>query len=281
MIHLAGPRPVPRSRPAASVLAAAEESELHNELKTIWADGGIAHGGWLSIASSVTAEVMASVGFDYLCVDMQHGTTDYRTMYSMLQSMSASNSVPVVRVPWNEPGIIGRVLDAGALGVIVPMVNSVGEAAAAVQACRYPPEGARSWGPIRASRVYDEYSPAAANAAVACIPMIETAEAVESLDQILALDGIDAIYVGPADLSISYGQEPAADNPGEFAAALEHIVDSCRRHGVVPGIHTRPALAQKRRDQGFRMITVASDLLGLAAGAGEMLQGGTPDDAMY
>jgi 4-hydroxy-2-oxoheptanedioate aldolase len=251
---------------------------MHNPLKDIWAEGKTAHGGWLSIGHTMTAEVMGSIGFDYLCVDMQHGTADYSQTLAMLQTLRASPSVPLARVPWNEPGIIGRVLDAGALGIIVPMVNSVEEAEAAVAACRYPPEGARSWGPVRPARIHEGYSPASANTGVACIPMIETAQAVAALDDILEVPGIDAVYVGPADLSISYGLPPASDNSGPFSAALAKIVASCEAHNVTPGVHTSPQFAQLRRDQGFRMITVASDLLGLAAGAASMLAGGTPGE---
>ena len=251
---------------------------MNNPLKDIWANGEIAHGGWLSVGHTMTAEVMGSIGFDYLCVDMQHGTADYSQAFAMLQTLRSSPSAPVARVPWNEPGIIGRMLDAGAVGIIVPMVNSVEEAEAAVAACRYPPDGARSWGPIRPARIHEDYSPASANAGVACIPMIETAQAVAALDDILQVPGIDAVYVGPADLSISYGQPPASDNDGPFSDALAGIVAGCEAHGVVPGVHTSPEFAQVRRDQGFRMITVASDLLGLAAGATTMLAGGTPGE---
>lgn len=265
--------------PDRSASVASRKELMNNPLKDIWADGKVAHGGWLSIGHTMTAEAMGSIGFDYLCVDMQHGTADYSQAFSMLQTLRSSTSALLARVPWNEPGIIGRTLDAGAAGVIVPMVNSVEEAEAAVAACRYPPDGARSWGPIRPGRIYDGYSPASANAGVACIPMIETAQAVAALDDILQVPGIDAVYVGPADLSISYGQPPASDNDGPFAEALTRIVAACEANGVIPGVHTSPQFAQARREQGFRMITVASDLLALAAGAASMLSGGTADDS--
>ena len=247
---------------------------MRNQLKEIWQAGDVAHGGWLSVANTLTAEVMGEVGFDYLCIDMQHGAADYADALAMLQALRASSSAPIARVPWNEPGIIGRILDAGAIGVIVPMVNSVAEAKAAVAACRYPPAGSRSWGPMRAARLHDDYSPGSANDGVAVIPMIETAQAVEAIDGILDIPGIDAVYVGPADLSISYGLPPASDNDGVFVEALERIVSTCRAKGVIPGIHTTPELAQKRRDQGFRMITVTSDAIALGAGAKSMLSGG-------
>lgn len=250
---------------------------MDNKLKSIWRDGGVAHGGWLSLGDPHAAELMGSIGFDYLCVDMQHGAADYARAVSIFQALQGSTSVPIARVPWNEPGVIGRVLDAGAQGVIVPMVNSVDEVKAAVAACRYPPDGSRSWGPMRAGRLHEGYTPESANAGVAVIPMIETKQAVDSLAEILEVDGIDGVYVGPADLSISYGLPPGSNNPGAFLSALERIVRLCEAAGVVPGVHTTPALAQTRRDQGFRMITVTSDALGMVAGATSMLEAGLRD----
>lgn len=251
---------------------------MQNVLKEIWADGAVAHGGWLGIPDALVSETMGSLGFDYLCIDMQHGMADYTQALAMLQAMTGTDAVPIARVPWNEPGIIGRMLDAGALGVIIPMVNSAEEAQAAVNACRYAPLGTRSWGPTRAARLHENYSIAAANTAVACIPMIETATAVAAIDEILAVPGIDAIYIGPADLSITYGLKPGGDNDGAFATAIDTVLAACERHGVVPGIHANPALAQKRREQGFRMITVASDLVALVEGATHMLTGGLSKD---
>jgi len=249
---------------------------MDNSLKSMWAGGKTAHGAWLSIGHTTTAEIIGGLGFDYLCIDMQHGTADYREMFAMLQALRSSPSALLVRVPWNEPGIIGRVLDAGADGVIVPMVNSVEEAAAAVAACRYPPHGARSWGPVRPALIHADYTPDTGNAGVACIPMIETAAAVDALEDILQIPGIDAVYVGPADLSISYGLPPGSDNEGPFPGALERVVAACNEHGVIPGVHTTSQLAQQRRDQGFRMVTVCSDVLALTSGATRMLRDGTP-----
>lgn len=251
---------------------------MHNSLKQAWQDGKTAHGGWLSLYDAFAASVMGGVGFDYLVVDMQHGLADYTQATRLLHSVVSSASVPMVRVPGNDPAIIGRVLDAGALGIIVPMVNSAEEAAAAVRACRYAPDGTRSWGPLLAARLHDEYQTAAANDSILCIPMIETARAVAAIDDILAVPGIDAIYVGPADLSLTYGLPPAGDNAGPFVDALETVIEACTRHGVVPGIHANPELAARRREQGFRMITVGSDEQALARGATAMLRYGTPDE---
>lgn len=224
-------------------------------------------GAWISLREAIAVQMACSAGYDYVCIDLQHGLADYADVAPLVQAAARTGTTPLVRVPWNEPGIIGRVLDAGALGVIIPMVNSAEEAARAVAACRYPPEGARSFGPALAATTYGGGYVGTANRDVACIPMIETRRAVEHIDEILAVPGIDAIYVGPADLSFSYGMPPSLDNPDEgFAATLATIIDACQRHGLVPGIHANAALAAKRRDAGFRLITVGSDLGGLAAG---------------
>lgn len=244
---------------------------MHNELKRIWGEGGVATGAWLGLPDSVAAELMGRVGFDYVCLDTQHGLADFATALSQIQTLEASPATTIARVPWNEPGVIGRTLDAGALGVVIPMVNSGAEAAAAVAACRYAPAGSRSWGPTRIAGLYDEYGPEIANRAVACIPMVETAKAVDDIDAILSVPGIDAIYIGPADLSISLGMPPRADNDGDFAEAIDTILAACARHDVVPGIHANPALYAKRVEQGFRMITVCNDTQALSWGATRML----------
>jgi 4-hydroxy-2-oxoheptanedioate aldolase len=230
-------------------------------LPELWKSGGTALGAWISLRESLLAEVAANTGFDYVCIDMQHGLADYEQTLALLHAVARTPAIPIVRVPWNEQGIIGRVLDAGALGVIIPMVNSPEEARRAVAACRYAPHGARSFGPLAAGIRHGVGYVGTANDVVACIPMIETRQAVEGIDDILAVGGIDAVYVGPADLSLTYGLPPAMDNPGDpFDSALTTVVDACQRHGVVPGIHTSAALAGKRSKAGFRMMTVGSDM---------------------
>jgi 4-hydroxy-2-oxoheptanedioate aldolase len=225
-----------------------------------WRAGATTFGAWLALRDPYLAEVAATAGYDYVCVDMQHGLADLEQTMTMLHAMARTPAVPVVRVPWNEQGIIGRVLDAGALGVIIPMVNSPDEARRAVDACRYAPGGTRSIGPLGAAARHGADYARTANEVVACIPMIETRQAVEALDEILAVPGIDAVYVGPADLSLTYGLPPAADNPGDpFDAALATVVAACQRHGVVPGIHANADLAAKRLAAGFRMVTVSND----------------------
>jgi 4-hydroxy-2-oxoheptanedioate aldolase len=230
-------------------------------LKALWRDGGTALGAWLFLREPLVAEAASKAGYDYVCIDMQHGLQDYADAVAMLQAVATGPATPMVRVPANEPGIIGRVLDAGALAVVVPLVNSAEEAVAAVAACRYPPAGTRSMGPVGASTRHGADYFGRADELVACIPMIETRQAVERADEILAVPGIDAVYVGPADLSISYGLPPRNDNPGDpFDPALAAVLDACRRHGVVPGVHADPSLAGKRSASGFRIISVGYDL---------------------
>ena len=236
-------------------------------LKRTWASGGTALGGWMSLREPLVAETAARLDFDYICIDMQHGLAEIRDVANGVQAIAGHGPTPIVRVPWNEPGVIGRVLDMGALGVIVPMVNSPEEAEAAVAACRYAPLGRRSVGPIVPNQRYGPGYFASANTRVACIPMIETDVAVARIDEILAVPGIDAVYVGPADLSVTLGLAPSTDQTDErFTRALDTVVDACRRHGVVPGIHATAALAGKRHQQGFRMITVSMDSVAVVTG---------------
>lgn len=250
-----------------------------NALKASWQNGDSTLGLWLSSPSSAAAEVLADLGWDYINLDLQHGLNDYTAIVPMLRALTGAAPTVTCRVPWNEPGIIGKVLDAGAMGVIVPMVNTPEEAQAAVRAARYPPLGARSYGPIRAARVFDGDYASEANDAVACIPMIETAQAVENLDAILDTEGIDAVYVGPADLAISYGLPPGPDNEDErFQSALAKIVEGCRKRGIAAGIHTVPGLVGTRVSQGFQMVTVTSDLGAMVAGAKAALERATAAD---
>lgn len=235
-------------------------------LRQIWSGGGTALGAWLSVPSPVTAEATARAGFDYVCIDTQHGAIDGSDALAMVQAITLGGSRPIVRVPWNEPGVIGKALDAGAHGVIVPMVNSVAEAEAAVRACRYAPAGARSYGPAIAAQRVDQNYVDWAHDNVTVIPMIETAQAVAELDGILAVDGIDAVYVGPADLSLTLGLPPGNnDDAPEFTEALTAIVAGCRRAGIVAGIHSSAALAPRRAEMGFRMITVSTELIAMTA----------------
>lgn len=238
-----------------------------NTVKEKWARGEVTHGAWLSIPSSFSAEIMAHQGFDWVCIDMQHGVIDYQMALTMLQAIGSTETIPIVRVPWNEFGIIGKVLDAGAMGVIIPMVNSVEEAKQAVAACRYFPQGSRSFGPTRATYYAGTDYFSGANQQIACIPMIETKQAVERLDDILSVPGIDAVYVGPADLSITFGLPPGMNNGGAFEEARVHIARKCAEHGVTAGIHANAGLAEKHAAAGYRMITISGDAVAIPAQA--------------
>lgn len=236
-------------------------------LKESWAKGTATVGAWLSIPTGFTAEIAGRAGFDYVCLDEQHGLIDYQSAVTMLQALDLGTTTSLVRVKTNTAETIGRMLDAGAGGVIVPMVNTAADAAAAVASCRYAPEGSRSFGPTRPALANPEFTTAGSNDSVACIPMIETVESLSNLDAILAIPGIDAVYVGPADLSLTLGLPPR-NNDGEplFDEALETVVRSCKAAGVIPGCHTSPALVDRRLEQGFQMITVASDEVVLTEG---------------
>jgi len=239
-----------------------------NRLRTLWANDEAALGGWLVIPSSVSAEFVAHSGVDWACIDMQHGSIDYQVALEMLQAISTTSTVPIVRVPWNEPGIIMKSLDAGAYGVIIPMVNSRAEAEAAASACRYAPQGTRSYGPGRAVLYAGrDYFPKA-NETVLCICMIETRQALDNLDAIISTPGVDAVYVGPSDLSVSLGLPPNYDNPApEFVEALDAIVATCRKHGVTAGVHAgNPEVARKRIAQGFRFVEMCDDAGSIARG---------------
>ena len=240
-----------------------------NTLREVWDRGDVNLGGWCVLGSPLAAELMARVGFDWVCVDTQHGIMGHEQTVAMLTALSVTGTPAFVRVAGNEGHLISRVLDAGAQGVIVPMVNSAEEAQRAVSACRYPPVGQRSWGPIRASLGVADYDPEIGNRRVICAVMVETVAGVEAVESIVEVPGVDAVYVGPNDLTISYGKPPSAglDDP-ESKAAIARIGEACYRRGVVAGIHcpdVETALAW--RDLGYRMFTVATDGVYVRQGA--------------
>ena len=239
-----------------------------NRLRDLCADGGAAINGWLQIPSGFAAEVMASQGWDSLTIDMQHGPVDYQAALAMLQAMSHKEPTPTVRVPWNEPGIIMKCLDAGAFGIICPMINTAAQAEQFVKACRYPPDGFRSFGPTRAMLYAGADYPAHANASVLTFAMIETAEAVDNLDAILDTPGLDGVYIGPADLSQSYGAKERVDlAEPRMVAVLDRILDGCRRRKLIAGIHTMdPGYARGCVEKGYQFVTIQSDAR-LLAGA--------------
>ena len=245
---------------------------MSNGLRKIWAEGRAAVNGWLAIPSGFSAEVMARSGFDTVTVDLQHGVQDYQSMIACFQAVKGEPVTPMARVPWNEPGIIGKVLDGGAYGVICPMTNTADEVQKFVAACKYPPDGIRSNGPIRMA-LYTE--PGAyqqtANQECLSIPMIETQEAVANLDDILDVPGVAAVYIGPSDLGFSHGLVPKLDREEpEMLRIFERVVEATARRGLYAGIHCgTAAYAARAVNMGFRLVTILNDsgLLTIAARA--------------
>jgi 4-hydroxy-2-oxoheptanedioate aldolase len=244
---------------------------VKNALKARLAAGRACLNGWLAIPSGFSAEVMARAGWHSVTVDLQHGVQDYLSMVQCFQAMGAYPVTPMVRVPWNEPGIIGKVLDAGAWGVICPMVNTAAEARALVAACLYPPKGNRSNGPVRAGgygepgNLYQGF----ANDELLVLPMIETRQAVDNLEEILDVPGISGIYVGPSDMGLSFGMSPTLDREEpEILETYARIIKETGKRGLVAGLHNAaPAYAARMIEFGFRIITITSDatLLGKIA----------------
>jgi 4-hydroxy-2-oxoheptanedioate aldolase len=243
-------------------------------LREIWSAGRASLNGWCSIGNPFTAEIMAAQGFDSITVDMQHGALDYTDLLPMLQAMRASGATLLARVPWLDPAQVMKALDAGALGVICPMVSTVEEATRLVSYMRYPPEGIRSYGPTRAVYAHGEGYFAAANAQVLAFAMIETAEGLANLEAIAATPGLDGIYVGPNDLtlSVSDGRLPSGldrEEP-EMQAHLRAIAAACQRYGRIAAIHCGTAdYAARAVGWGYRMTTVGGDVRFLSAGAAE------------
>jgi 4-hydroxy-2-oxoheptanedioate aldolase len=240
-----------------------------SNLRTIWNSGGTAINGWLSIPSGYAAEVMAHQGWDSLTIDMQHGVIDYAAAVAMLTAISTTATVPVVRVPWLDPGILMKVLDAGAYGVICPMINSRADAQALVAATHYQPRGVRSYGPVRATLYGGPDYLQQADDTVVVFAMIETRQAIDNLDEIMSVPGLDAVYIGPADLSISLGCAPAFDDvEPPVAEAIERILTSAKRYGLIAGIHNgSPESARRRGERGFGFVTVSSDARLMSDGA--------------
>ncbi len=242
-----------------------------NKLKKILEEGKPIVNGWLQIPNSFSTEVMANQEWDSLTIDMQHGVVDYMSAVQMLQSISTTNIVPMARVPWNEPGQIMKILDAGCYGVICPMVSNRKEAENFVKACLYPPKGYRSFGPVRGRLLYkDSDYVDHANNEILKFAMIETKEALSNLDEIMSTPGLNGIYVGPADLSLALGEKPSFDKPENDPTynSIMKILEHAKKNKIIPGIHNMSAeYAIKMIKKGFQLVTVMSDQRFIAGGA--------------
>src|SRR3954463_9076622 len=255
-----------------------------NKLKTLWKNGGVGFNGGLGLPSSASAESMARCGWDSVVIDMQHGLVDYTDAVPMLQAISQTEATPMVRVPWNMPDIIMKSLDAGAYGIICPMINTPAECEEFIQNCRYAPRGRRSFGPIRAAMYagadYWKY----ANETILTIAMIETQQAMDNLDAILQTDSLDAIYVGPADLGLSLGPQPMGDPTApKVMEAIKFIINTAKKHKITAGIHCgAPAWAKEMIGLGYQMVTLGNDntlLQGAARAAIAATREGVPKAA--
>ena len=231
-------------------------------VKRIWAAGGSVLNGWCSLPCGFGAEVMAHLGWDTLTVDTQHGIVGYQDMVSMLQGISTTAVTPMVRVSWNDPAAIMKALDAGAYGIICPMINSRSECQEFVGACRYAPRGYRSSGPTRAMFYGGADYAAHANDTMATLAMIETREALGKLDEIATTPELDALYIGPSDLSVSLGLPPGLDRSEDMVlGALRDIIAAARRAGIKACIHTgSTSYAKRMLGMGFDLVTVLSDI---------------------
>jgi 4-hydroxy-2-oxoheptanedioate aldolase len=239
-----------------------EDAIYRNALSQAWKEGKQTVNGWLAIPSCVTSEVMAHLGWDSLTFDMQHGLIDFTDTISMLASISTTKTVAMARLPWLDEGLIMKMLDAGCDALICPMVNNSADAERLVRACRYPPDGIRSYGPIRkgiyAGPVYHK----TANDEILSFAMIETLDGLSNLESILAVKGLSGVYVGPADLSIALGFTPKFDQEEHSVLeAIEKIVTTARKMGKWVGVHNlTPAYALRMTKLGANFVTIASDL---------------------
>jgi 4-hydroxy-2-oxoheptanedioate aldolase len=235
-------------------------------LRAKWNAGEAAFGMWAGIPTAFTAELGSAVGYDYVCADLQHGLVDEATMISMFQAMQAAGAAPLARLASNSPHLIMRALDVGAVGVILPLIDNADEAARAVEACRYPPHGRRSYGPVRAQMVIGSGSTEDLGGEVLCVAMIETHQGLDNLDEIATTPGLDGLYIGPSDLAIALdlAPQPLVGDGGEerpaLAEAIERIRQACSANGLIAGIQCASGRAARYyAEAGFQLITVGID----------------------
>lgn len=243
-----------------------------NAVRELWKQDRPAIGSLLTLNSPLMAEVMGHVGFDWLGVDLQHSETNLAQIQGMFQAVSSTPAMPFTRVAGNDSILIQRVLDLGAYGIIVPYVQTVEEAEAAVRAAKYPPRGVRSWGPIRGALYggpdYFEH----ANAELVVIVMLETRQAVENAQAILSVDGVDGCFIGPNDLSVSYGELPERGVSSAVEEGIQAVLAAARTTGTAAGIQTYDADdVSSRAEQGFRFIGLGSEVRLATAAARQAL----------
>ncbi len=249
---------------------------IKNGVKKLWSANRPAINGWLSIGNPFTAEIMAAQDYDSITIDMQHGALDYAATLPMLQAMRASGKTLMARVPWNEPGIIMKAMDAGAYGIICPMINTRAEAEAFVSAMRYPPRGTRSFGPTRVNFAAGAGYAEEANDEMLAIAMIETSEAMSNLDLIAATPGLDAVYIGPADLTLSTTNgelRPGFDREEpQMIDRIKRILKAAKSAKIRACIHCgTPEYAARAIEWGFDLTTISGDTRLLSAAASDSI----------
>jgi 4-hydroxy-2-oxoheptanedioate aldolase len=239
-----------------------------NRLREIWRAGRKASNCWLSLASVFAAETIAHQGWDSVLIDMQHAPTDFATVYAMLIAVSTTDTVPLVRVPWNEPDEIQRVLDAGAYGVMCPSIETVEDAQRFVGAARYHPMGYRSVGPNRAALYGGADYVAHANETILTIAQIETAKGLANMEAIAKVPGLDMLFVGPSDLALSLGR-PMNPNPDDKVTleAVDRILHTAHAAGIYAGMFSLdPEYARTMMKKGFDLVTCTADITMIGAG---------------
>ena len=238
-------------------------------LRAAWGGGEATYGLWSTLPDMSVAELFAGLPYDYVIVDLQHGVATFADLPVMAQVMRGAGSAPIVRVPGNAPTEIMRALDCGAAGVLVPLIGSAAEARAAVAPCLFPPAGTRSWGPMWGYvRSDGALAPQEQDAHAICLVMVETAGALEALDEIVATPGIDGVYIGPNDLALAcgYGRQTYRDSP-EVEGLIQRVIDACRAGGLAAGLHcSDPEMGREWVARGATMVTIAQDT-GLLADA--------------
>lgn len=247
---------------------------MENRVKTLLKAGKPTAGAWLQLTSTFSAEIMARAGFDWLIIDLEHAPGDFMNLAAQIQAMSGTEAVPFVRAPWNDAVTIKRILDTGVMGVLVPYVNSAAEARDAVAACKYPPEGVRGVAASPRAAYFGQNSMEylkSANEEIVIITAVETGEAVENLDEILAVKGLDGVFIGPMDLATSMGHFADASHPEvqEAIALIEKKTLAAGKFlGTVAGNWEQ---AKVKYEKGYQLLMLMSDSVGLAGLAGRSM----------
>jgi 4-hydroxy-2-oxoheptanedioate aldolase len=233
---------------------------MTDQLRQRWAANTVVYNAWLTIPSPWSAELLVAAGFPSLTIDLQHGLIDDPTALQILHTIDQRQCPVFVRLAWNEPAAIMRALDRGATGIIAPLITGPDDVRALVAACRFPPEGIRSYGPVRVGVVHGVAEPAMVARIPVIFPMIETASALDQIEAIAATPGIAGLYIGPADLSLSLGLPIPVDfSAPAFRAVLSRVVEVCQQHNVIAGIYASPEWAADLAALGFRFITIVND----------------------